>query len=84
MNHPEMIDVLKSARFRWLLSEYEHLLYLEAFGQPFWRKEVQLCATNFRRNNDHGRAQRVECLWRNYYQQAPDLPHDVQDEKIWS
>jgi site-specific DNA-adenine methylase len=66
MNHAEMIDVLKSARFRWLLSEYEHPLYLKAFGQPFWRKNVQLCATNFGKNIDHGRARRVECLWRNY------------------
>jgi site-specific DNA-adenine methylase len=64
--HEAMIDALRKARFRWLLSEYEHPLYLEAFGQPFWRKEVQLCATNFRRNDDHGRARRVECLWRNY------------------
>lgn len=66
MNHVQMIDVLKNATFRWLLSEYEHPLYLEAFGQPFWRKDVQLCATNFRQNNDHGHARRVECLWRNY------------------
>jgi site-specific DNA-adenine methylase len=64
MNHTEMIDVLKTAKFRWLLSEYEHPLYLEAFGQPFWTKNVQLCSTNFR--NAGGKERRVECLWRNY------------------
>jgi site-specific DNA-adenine methylase len=64
IDHKEMINVLKNARFRWLLSEYEHPLYMEAFGEPFWRKEVQLCATNFRLSG--GKAKRIECAWRNY------------------
>ena len=64
LDHKEMIQVLKNARFRWLLSEYEHPLYTDAFGKPFWRKEVQLCATNFR--HDGGLKRRTECLWRNY------------------
>jgi hypothetical protein len=37
---------------------------VEAFGEPIWRKEVQLCSTNFR--HDGGKEKRIECLWRNY------------------
>jgi hypothetical protein len=64
LDHDEMIDLLKKAPFRWLLSEYAHPLYLRAFGEPIFRKDVQLRSTNFR--NDRGQARRVECLWRNY------------------
>jgi DNA adenine methylase len=64
INYEEMVGVLKNARFRWILSEYSQPFYLEAFGEPFWQKDVQLRATNFSR--DGGRERRVECIWRNY------------------
>jgi site-specific DNA-adenine methylase len=64
INHLELVDELKSAKYRWILSEYPNDLYLEAFGPPFWTKDVQLCSTNFR--DDAGKERRVECLWRNY------------------
>lgn len=66
IDHKEMVAILKNASFRWLLSEYYQPMYVEAFGEPIWRKDVQLCSTNFRNNSDHGRARRVECLWRNF------------------
>jgi len=59
-----MVSTLKNARFRWMLREYDQPLYVEAFREPIWRKEVQLCATNFR--HDGGKEKRIECLWRNY------------------
>ncbi len=65
INHEELVEELLKAPYRWLLSEYEHPVYAR-LGRPFWRKEVQLCATNFRNNKDHGHARRVECLWRKY------------------
>ena len=64
IDHVEMIDALKHAPYRWILCEYYHPLYVEAFGEPFWRKDVQLCSTNFR--HDCGKSRRVECLWKNF------------------
>jgi site-specific DNA-adenine methylase len=64
LDHREMIEALKHAPYRWILCEYLHESYVEAFGQPFWRKDVQLCSTNFRK--DGGKEKRVECLWRNF------------------
>jgi site-specific DNA-adenine methylase len=64
INHLELVEELQNAEYRWILSEYPHDLYLDAFGPPFWSKNVQLCSTNFRQ--DGGKERRVECLWRNY------------------
>jgi len=64
IDHIEMVEILKNARFRWLLSEYYQPIYVEAFGLPFWTKDMQLCSTNFR--HDGGKEKRIECLWRNY------------------
>jgi site-specific DNA-adenine methylase len=64
IDHIEMVSILKNARFRWLLSEYYQPIYAEAFGEPIWRKEVQLRSTNFR--HDGGKEKRVECLWKNF------------------
>jgi site-specific DNA-adenine methylase len=64
LDHEEMIDALKQAPYRWILCEYLHESYIEAFGLPFWCKDVQLCSTNFR--HDAGQGRRIECLWRNY------------------
>ena len=64
LDYVEMVSTLKNARFRWMLSEYYQPLYVKAFGEPIWRKEVQLCSTNFR--HDGGKEKRIECLWRNY------------------
>ena len=66
LDHAELVAELKNAKYRWLLSEYHNPLYVDAFGPPFWTKNVQLCSTNFLHNRDHGRARRVECLWRNF------------------
>jgi len=64
IDHWELVEKLKNAKYRWMLSEYYQPIYVEAFGQPFWQKQVQLCATNFL--DDGGKERRVECLWRNY------------------
>jgi hypothetical protein len=57
------VEELLRAPYRWMLSEYEHPVYAR-LGRPFWRKDVQLRATNFR--DDGGKGRGVECLWRNY------------------
>jgi len=64
LDHAEMINALKHAPYSWILCEYLHPLYIEAFGEPFWTKDMQLCATNFR--IDGGKEKRVECLWKNF------------------
>jgi site-specific DNA-adenine methylase len=63
INHEELVEELRKAPYRWLLSEYENPIYAR-LGKPFWRKEVQLRTTNFR--DDGGKGRRVECLWRNF------------------
>ena len=52
-----MIGMLKHAGFRWLLSEYGHKTYLEAFGEPFLRVEKRCGLSN---------TSKIECLWKNY------------------
>jgi site-specific DNA-adenine methylase len=55
-----MIALLKNARFKWMLTEYKQDFYVEAFGKPYWTKEVQLAC------DGKGTKTRVECVWRNY------------------
>lgn len=58
-DHPGMVKLLKRAKFRWMLTEYEQPFYMEAFGEPH-RIEVQ-CSC------DHiNTSRRVECVWKNY------------------
>jgi site-specific DNA-adenine methylase len=59
--HTEVIEVLKSAPFRWVLTEYLEPLYVAAFGEPIATKEVQNKATNFRATG--GQERRIECIW---------------------
>lgn len=59
--HTELIEVLKSAPFRWLLTEYLEPLYVAAFGEPIATKEVQNKASNFRGTG--GQERRIECIW---------------------
>ena len=52
-----MVSMLRSAKFRWLLSEYGHRTYLEALGEPFLRVP---------KRNKLSNTDEVECLWKNY------------------
>jgi len=58
-----MVEMLLQAKFKWVLSEYPHPLYLSTLGEPFWRKDVQLVVKDRKR---HEEERRVECLWKNY------------------
>lgn len=59
-----MINTLKTAKFRWVLSEFEQPMYLEAFGQPCIKKDVQLASTN--KKTRDGNERRIECIWKNF------------------
>jgi site-specific DNA-adenine methylase len=63
LNHEEMVEVLRGAKFKWLLSEYAHPLYLETFGDPFYKKDTQLVVKDRKK---HAEERRIECLWKNY------------------
>jgi site-specific DNA-adenine methylase len=56
----EMVSILKRARFKWMLTEYEQNIYLEAFGEPCCRRVVQLAC------DGRGNRNRTECVWTNY------------------
>jgi site-specific DNA-adenine methylase len=60
LDHDQLIRVLKTARFRWMLSEYRHPSYFQAFGEPLWSKQIN--GTQY----GPGKIQRTECGWRNY------------------
>jgi site-specific DNA-adenine methylase len=66
LDHREMVELLKAAKFRWLLSEYKHPLYLKAFGKPTLEIEKQKII----KSNSAGRGKvshrAVECLWRSF------------------
>lgn len=55
-----MLRLLGSARFRWMLTEYEQPEYLRTLGKPFCTLSVQLACDR------EGRKRRTECVWKNY------------------
>jgi site-specific DNA-methyltransferase (adenine-specific) len=59
----ELIEYLKSAPFKWVLTEYYQPLYVQAFGEPVHQKEAQLRTTNFA--DTGGQERRIECIWTN-------------------
>jgi site-specific DNA-adenine methylase len=65
VSHGDLLRLLKGARFKWLLSGYDHESYIRELGQPFYAEDMQLAVTN-PRIAGKGEGRRVECVWRNY------------------
>lgn len=57
----EVIAELQSATYNWILCEYYQPLFVAAFGEPVFKKEVQLKAPNFAVTG--GQEKRIECVW---------------------
>jgi hypothetical protein len=62
-----MVEILLTAPFRWILSEYENEMYqplTNKFGEPI-RIAVRKTMNN---SNHHGgkRPKALECIWRNF------------------
>ena len=55
-----MVETLKKAKFKWMLTEYRQDFYVKAFGEPCYTKPVQLAC------DGRGSRSRVECVWKNY------------------
>jgi hypothetical protein len=55
----ELIEYLQNAPFNGVLCEYCQPLYVAAFGEPAFKKEVQLRSTDVNKT----RAKRTECIW---------------------
>jgi hypothetical protein len=55
----EVIAHLQEAPFRWLFCEYRQPIYLVAFGEPAFQKEVQVRACMV----GEVRKKRTECIW---------------------
>jgi site-specific DNA-adenine methylase len=64
LDHEDLVRLLKAAKFKWMLTEYAHELYFRELGQPFFIKDMQLNAPNFRVTR--GKERRLECVWKNY------------------
>jgi site-specific DNA-adenine methylase len=46
LKHEDLVKTLLKVNCRWVLSEYAHPIYLEAFGPPFAQKRVNRILTN--------------------------------------
>ena len=64
LDHKQLVRSLKTAKYRWMLTEYMHPLYVKAFGEPQWSRKVQVCGTLLNKPTD--KPSRVECLWKNF------------------
>jgi len=64
VNHEDLVRFLKTANFKWMLSEYPNDLYLRELGQPFFAEDVQPKTANYHQNG--GKERRIECIWRNH------------------
>jgi len=65
LDHREMVEILKTAKFKWVLSEYEHPLYIDAFGEPALRIPVKV-SMGRAGGGSKGHKEGVECLWTNF------------------
>lgn len=65
LDHQEMVEILKNAEFKWVLSEYEQPLYIEAFGEPALRIPVKR-GTGKPGGGSKGQKDTVECFWTNF------------------
>ena len=63
LDHSQLVDILKNAKFRWILSEFYDPIYLNAFGEPVVKKELRLNTVNLKHQ---GSVTRTECLWKNF------------------
>lgn len=57
----KMIEQLRAAKFRWLLSEYRHADYDSAFGEPISTKNIQMSMAADTKSH-----RRIECLYSNF------------------
>lgn len=63
----ELIEYLRQAPFNWAFTEYYQPLYLAAFGEPVYKKEVQLRSCDVQKL----REKRTECIWTNIGKTMP-------------
>jgi site-specific DNA-adenine methylase len=68
VDFPALIQALKVARFKWVLSEYAHPMYLSAFGSPYAQRRVQVSVkvVNAAVKATDGDTHAVESIWRNF------------------
>jgi site-specific DNA-adenine methylase len=71
LDHDELVRFLQAAKFKWLLSEYDHdQFYSSKLGTPFWTRNIYHGQNTFDENGKAGAKHKptvkVECMWRNY------------------
>jgi site-specific DNA-adenine methylase len=65
----ELIEYLQKAPFPWVFTEYEQPIYVKAFGQPAYKKEVQLRSCDVQKTKES----RTECIWTNIGKTLPTV-----------
>jgi hypothetical protein len=55
----EVIEYFKDAPFLWIFCEYAQPIYVQAFGEPAYKKTVQLRSCDVQKT----REKRTECIW---------------------
>lgn len=63
LNYEVLIDTLRRARCRWVLSEYRQEMYVRAFGEPYATRQF---SKTIGKSINGGRGWGEECLWRNF------------------
>ena len=63
-DYGEMVGILKDAKFRWVLSEYEQPIYIAAFDEPTRITVQSRMKKGQKPGGSLGRS--VECLWKNF------------------
>lgn len=69
LDHDELVRFLLRAKFKWLLSEYDHdQFYSNKLGPPFWTRGIYHGQNTFDENGKakHIPTVKMECMWRNY------------------
>ncbi|MGA7796131.1 MAG: DNA adenine methylase [Candidatus Acidiferrales bacterium] len=65
LDHREMVEILKNAKFKWVLSEYEQPLYIETLGKPALQIPVKR-SKGKSGGGSKGSKDTVECFWTNF------------------
>lgn len=68
IDYPGLVKTLTDAKFKWVLSEYEEPIYVDAFGEPAIRIPVKR-GKGKPGGGSKGTKDAVECFWTNF-----DLP----------
>ena len=64
INHEDLVHLLRTAKFKWTLTDYAYDLYVRELDQPFDIQPTQSSAINF--DVAASKERELVCMWKNY------------------